>query len=65
MRKTVMLIVVAVVLSLSSNQANACQMVGPYATMRRANEVANVVRSYGYSACPLPPTLRRLQQQTL
>jgi hypothetical protein len=27
-----------------------CQMFGPYATMRRANEVANEVRSYGYSA---------------
>ena len=27
-----------------------CQMFGPYATMRRANEVANEARSYGYSA---------------
>ena len=27
-----------------------CQMFGPFATMRRANEVANGARSYGYSA---------------
>ena len=29
-----------------------CQMLGPYATMGRANEVANQARSYGYSANP-------------
>ena len=29
-----------------------CQMLGPYATMRRANEVANVARVVGYSALP-------------
>jgi hypothetical protein len=27
-----------------------CRMFGPYATMRRANEVANEARGYGYSA---------------
>jgi hypothetical protein len=27
-----------------------CQMFGPYATMRRANEMANQARGYGYSA---------------
>jgi hypothetical protein len=27
-----------------------CRMFGPYATMRRANEVANEARSYGFSA---------------
>jgi hypothetical protein len=29
-----------------------CQMLGPYATMGRANDVANQARSYGYSASP-------------
>jgi hypothetical protein len=29
---------------------NDCRMFGPYATMRRANEVANEARSYGFSA---------------
>jgi hypothetical protein len=32
--------------------AQGCQMLGPYATMRRANEVANVARVVGYSALP-------------
>jgi hypothetical protein len=27
-----------------------CRMFGPYATMGRANEVANEARSYGYTA---------------
>jgi hypothetical protein len=29
---------------------NDCRMFGPYATLRRANEVANEARSYGFSA---------------
>lgn len=29
-----------------------CRMYGPYATMRRANEVANQASSSGYSAVP-------------
>jgi hypothetical protein len=27
-----------------------CQMFGPYATMRRANEIANQARGFGYNA---------------
>jgi hypothetical protein len=45
-----LLMAAAVVSSLAANPAKACQMFGPYATMRRANEVANEARGYGYSA---------------